>query len=84
MQQFRVLATSVLAIILCAGCTPDSRRDNSEVRITLGDAAAEGIAALGLDVPVVGRAFFIVARGNDEMPHLGTGVTGNPLWGIDV
>ena len=84
MQQLRVLATCAFAIVLCASCTPSAQQANAEIRITLGDAAAEGIAALGLDVPVVGRAFFIVARNNEEMPHLGTGVTGNPLWGVDV
>ncbi|MEM9760337.1 MAG: alpha/beta hydrolase-fold protein [Pseudomonadota bacterium] len=56
----------------------------SEVRVSLGEVAAQGIADLGLEVPVVGRVFFIVSRDDDEMPHLGTGVTGNPLWGVDV
>jgi hypothetical protein len=84
MLKLRILAACSAAIFLCVGCEPAERRPQAEVRIMLGDAAAEGIAALGLDVPVVGRAFFIVARDNEEMPHLGTGVTGNPLWGVDV
>lgn len=84
MQKFGVFAACSAAIILCAGCEPGSQQSNAEVRITLDEAAADGIAALGLDVPVVGRAFFIVARDDEEMPHLGTGVTGNPLWGVDV
>lgn len=84
MQQLRVIATGTLALILCAACVPDTQKADNEVRITLGETAAAEIAALGLEVPVVGRAFFIVARSNEEMPHLGTGVTGNPLWGVDV
>ncbi|MBT8079884.1 MAG: enterochelin esterase-like enzyme [Gammaproteobacteria bacterium] len=55
-----------------------------DVRITLGPEAARGIAELGLDVPVVGRAFVILSRNDEEEPRLGTGVTGNPLWGVDV
>jgi hypothetical protein len=56
----------------------------AEVQITLGRDAARGIAELGLEVPVVGRAFVIVSRDAEEEPRLGTGVTGNPLWGVDV
>jgi hypothetical protein len=54
------------------------------VQITLGRDAARGIAELGLEVPVVGRAFVVVSRDAAEEPRLGTGVTGNPLWGVDV
>ena len=57
---------------------------SAAVTITLDPAAARGMTALGLEVPVVGRAFFIVSRDDDEEPRLGTGVTGNPLWGVDV
>lgn len=54
------------------------------VTVTLEAAAADGIAKLGLEVPVNGRAFVIVARDDQTEPRLGTGVTGNPLWGINV
>lgn len=54
------------------------------VKVSLSPAAAEGIAALGLEVPVTGRVFVIVSRDADDEPRLGTGVTGHPLWGIDV
>jgi len=33
---------------------------------------------------VVGRAFVVISRDGEEEPRLGSGVTGNPLWGIDV
>lgn len=55
-----------------------------EIRVSLSPEAAAMIAELGLEVPVVGRAFFIVSRDAEPAPHLGTGVTGNPLWGVDV
>ena len=66
--------------------SPGVRADSSppEVRISLGENAATAIAELGLELPIVGRAFFIVSRDDARMPHLGTGVTGNPLWGVDV
>ena len=76
---FWLLAAGLLAAV---GLRADEQRP--EVRISLGENAAAGIAELGLEVPVLGRAFFIVARDDDEAPHLGTGVTGNPLWGVDV
>ncbi|MEM9385654.1 MAG: alpha/beta hydrolase-fold protein [Pseudomonadota bacterium] len=56
----------------------------AEVRVSISEGAVTAIAALGLQVPIVGRIFFIVARDDEQMPHLGTGVTGNPLWGVDV
>src|SRR6056297_3490879 len=84
------LMGTAVVIMIAAGCadnenspiSPGAGRAN--VSITLDDAAAEGIAELGLDVPVDGRVFFIVARADGEEPRLGTGVTGNPLWGVDV
>jgi len=71
-----------LTIISGLAASPAASADGVEVR--LGSAAARGIAELGLEVPVTGRVFVIVARDGDEEPRLGTGVTGNPLWGVDV
>ena len=69
---------------LLAACSADTPETVAEIRIGLGTEAADSIAALGLTVPVVGRAYVIVSRQADPAPHLGTGVTGNPLWGVDV
>ena len=55
-----------------------------QFEITLSEAAAEQIADLGLEVPIVGRAFAIVSRDTEREPRLSTGVTGVPLWGVDV
>ena len=56
----------------------------ASVKISLSENAAEQIQQLGLEVPIVGRVFVIVSRNQEEEPRLGTGVTGNPLWGTDV
>jgi hypothetical protein len=72
---------------MLAGCAADELTGDdpgSTVSVSLAAAAADGIAGLGLEVPVDGRIFVIVSRENDREPRLGTGVTGNPLWGIDV
>ena len=81
----------VLAILflftLCAGCSEPAQTvapASSAISVKLGENAAAGIAELGLEVPIVGRAFVIVSRDAEEEPRLGTGVTGNPLWGVDV
>ncbi len=77
-------ALAIVALAALAATSPAS----AAVTVILGESAAERIAELGLEVPVVGRAFFIVARedagGEVEEPRLGIGVTGNPLWGVDV
>ncbi len=73
-------ALAIVALAALAAASPAS----AAVTVILGESAAERIAELGLEVPVVGRAFFIVARedagGEVEEPRLGIGVTGNPLW----
>ena len=76
-----LLLTASWAITASCGSPPPP---DAGIRVTLSAQAVEGIAALGLDVPVVGRVFVIVSRSNEEEPRLGTGVTGNPLWAVDV
>ena len=76
-----------LLFVLCGiatGAASEVEGPASEVRITLTSQAGKAVADLGLDVPVTGRVFVIVSRDGDEEPRLGTGVTGNPLWGVDV
>ncbi len=73
---------AVLLIVSMASLGASSAA--AAVRVSLAPSAANGIAALGLDVPVTGRVFVIVSRDAGEEPRLGTGVTGHPLWGVDV
>jgi hypothetical protein len=53
-------------------------------RVTLSPQAAQSIANLGLETPVSGRAYLIISRTDQREPRLQTGLTGVPLWGIDV
>jgi hypothetical protein len=80
-------ALLALLLLSLAACDPAPESNNAATRaatLTLGENAARGVAELGLDVPIVGRAFLIVAREGEDEPRLGTGPTGNPLWGVDV
>jgi hypothetical protein len=52
--------------------------------VTLSKTAFDGVAGLGLEVPVKGRLFVIVTRDTTREPRLQTGVTGVPFWGKDV
>ena len=79
----------ILLTVFCAisaACAPDSppSEPRASVNVSLSPEAAQGISDLGLEVPIVGRVFVIVSRHGEEEPRLGTGVTGNPLWGVDV
>ena len=78
------LLLTLLAVAACASEPEPAKPLPPAVTVTLGDAGARGIAQLGLDVPIVGRAFFIVSKDDQEEPRLGTGPTGNQLWGVDV
>ena len=58
--------------------------DPPRVRIRLASDAALAIGALGLEVPATGRVFLILSRDASTEPRLQVGVTGVPLWGMDV
>lgn len=92
MRHPRLILPFALVLGLVVGCEvvvetdsdSDARRSEPTVSVAFAAEAAEGIAALGLEVPASGRVFVIVSRDGGEEPRLGTGVTGNPLWGVDV
>lgn len=84
MFALRSTIIGLLLAVLLTACARNEKVADSEFRITLDAATAIGIAELGLEVPVVGRAFVVISRDSEEEPRLSTGVTGNPLWGIDV
>ncbi len=52
--------------------------------IELSPAAFEGIAELGLETPITGRAFVIVTRDEGREPRAQARYTGVPLWAKDV
>lgn len=63
---------------------PPDKPSPLEFRVHLTAQAAEGIADLGLEVPVNGRVFVIVSRDGDIEPREQIDVTGVPFWGKDV
>ncbi len=71
-------------LLLLQGCEAPSQDQGPRFTISLSEQVAGGISGLGLQTPIIGRAFVIVAREREKEPRLGTGVTGNPLWGVDV
>jgi hypothetical protein len=52
--------------------------------VRLSEAAAQGIAGLGLEVPVTGRLFVIVSQDGEDEPRDQIDVTGVPFWGKEV
>jgi len=84
MQPVRSYLLSLLLLLCVVGSNAAYADAHDNIRITLGNGAAQQIADLGLEVPVVGRAFVIISQSGEEEPRLGTGVTGHPLWGVDV
>lgn len=83
-QSYVVFALSVLLCLFSSACSSGTEDGKLQFRITLTEEAVSQIEALGLETPVVGRVFAIVSRDNATEPRLATGVTGVPLWGMDV
>ncbi|MFT5517408.1 MAG: hypothetical protein ACI80V_003551 [Rhodothermales bacterium] len=79
-----VLLACALAVF--SACSPASESSETGLRfeLTLDQGATEQIAALGLDVPVTGRAFVVVTRLDESEPREQIGVSGVPFWGTPV
>lgn len=81
---------TVVFLVSLSACGPDGAADRAEQRFTvaLSDAAASEIASLGLDVPVAGRVYVVVAPvggvSGDEEPRAQVGIQGVPFWGAEV
>ena len=78
-----LLPMAILAVFGYEGRPPD-KPSNLEFRVQLTEGAAEGIAELGLEVPVTGRVFVIVTQEDWGEPRDQIDVTGVPFWGKDV
>jgi hypothetical protein len=85
---WRVLTILVILLLLAltpaAGASQPSEANPFHFRIKLSPQAAAGIAALGLEVPVNGRAYIILTRNGNSEPRNQISVTGVPFWGVDV
>ena len=80
----RWLGVVVSLLLVVAGCTSAPTKSSLEFDVLLTEAAAAGIADLGLEVPVTGRVFVIITRDEKSEPREQTGIMGVPLWGKDV
>lgn len=82
----RTLRTALLSILLAlSACTaPTPGTDAPTFTIELTEAAADQIAALGLDVPVKGRAYVIITSDDEREPRRQVGLSGVPFWGSEV
>ena len=80
----KTYALAILVLTLSIGCTDSQSGYPLEFEVQLTEAAVSGIADLGLEVPVKGRAFVIITRDAESEPREQTGIMGVPLWGKDV
>jgi hypothetical protein len=79
-----IVALSLLIVMPVQGAVPTTDQAPFHFKITLPQATADSIAALGLKVPVTGRVFVIITRDNTSEPRQQIDVLGVPLWGMDV
>ena len=70
------------ALVACSGPGPEV--DAPSFSIELTETVAQEIAALGLEVPVTGRAYVILTRSGEREPRQQVGVSGVPFWGSEV
>jgi len=75
-----VSASSDAAASIAAPAPQQSLR----FRVTLTSEAERALADLGLETPVNGRVYVILSRTDAREPRQQTGLTGVPLWGMDV
>lgn len=75
------LATLV-AVAACSTANSGTKAPNFQIRLT--ESAAQEIAALGLEVPVVGRAYVVITTNTESEPREQVGVRGVPFWSMEV
>jgi len=79
---------TVLYVILLAAvvaCTPSpSGTKAPKFSVKLTESAAQEIANLGLEVPIVGRAYVILTSDGETEPREQVGLRGVPFWGREV
>jgi len=79
-----ILMLAGAIVFALTACEPAAEKTSLKFNVTLSEKAFQGIEDLGLEVPVKGRVFVIVSKDKDREPRLSTGVTGVPLWGMDI
>ncbi len=79
---FMIASSGFIQSALAAPIGPEARGLRFEVRYS--NAITDQIRALGLQVPITGRAYVILSRDNSKEPRFQTGPTGVPIWGKNV
>ncbi len=82
----RILSVAItFGGVLLSGCaSPPGDSASPTFQIELSESAAGEIAALGLDVPVTGRAYVILSTDAEREPKSQVGLQGVPFWGSEV
>jgi hypothetical protein len=73
-----------LVVLLAACAAPTTESSGPTFVVELSESAAQEISSLGLEVPVTGRAYVILAREDEREPREQVGVRGVPFWGMEV
>ncbi len=73
-----------LLTLITAACASDEGTKAPTFSIQLSESAASEIAAMGLEVPVIGRAYVILTSDGETEPREQVGVRGVPFWGMEV
>jgi len=82
--QLGLIAPLVLLVTNGSVGTPPGKATPVEFRISLSQKAYLGITDLGLQTPVNGRIYVIIARDGSDEPRLQIDVLGPPFWGKDI
>ncbi len=80
----RLPLSLALAAFLSACAAPDAGAPSPAFTLQLTEGAAAEMAALGLEVPVTGRAYVILTSDGEREPRQQVGVGGVPFWGMEV
>ena len=72
-------------LALLEACTAQTDYANPpSFAVELTTSAAQEMEALGLDVPVTGRAYLILTQNHESDPLRQVGIRGVPFWGTEV
>lgn len=84
MRRLPLALALALSTLLAACGPPDTDAESPVFIIQFAEPAAAEVAALGLEIPVTGRAYVILTRDDEREPRHQLGRTGVPFWGMEV
>lgn len=74
----------ILLTLTTAACASEGGTKPPTFSIQLSESAASEIAAMGLEIPIIGRAYVILTSDGETEPREQVGVRGVPFWGMEV